>query len=161
MSTLSGEVESISGDILLSSEGLSSMLKGLSGELNTISSDILLSSEGLSSMLKGLSGEVDAVSSYLVSAINLSACKPLTDLSGEVSAISSILTNDINYLSSELSDYHNTLSGIDRESDTTHDIKSDNLILTDVNLYGGTDHSHKQYYMTFISGTVVLKPIVK
>ena len=161
LSTLSGEVESISGDILLSSKGLSSMLKGLSGELSTISGDILLSSEGLSSMLSGLSGEVDVVSSYLVSAINLSASKPLTDLSGEVSAISSILTNDINYLSSELSDYHSTLNGIDRESDTTHDIKSDNLILTDVNLYGGTEHSHKQYYMTFISGTIVLKPIVK
>ena len=112
-------------------------------------------------MLSGLSGEVSAVSSYLVSAINLSASKPLTDLSGEVCAISSVLTNDISYLSSELSDYHNTLSGIDRESDTTHDVKSDNLILTDVNLYGGADHSHNQYYMTFISGTVVLKPIAK
>lgn len=140
---------------------ISGIISGLSGELSTISSDILLSSEGLSSMLSGLSGEVSSVSSYLVSAINLSASKPLTDLSGEVSAISSILTNDISYLSSELSDYHNTLSGIDRESDTENDIKSDNLILTDVNLYGGTDHSHRQYYMTFISGTVVLKPIAK
>ena len=112
-------------------------------------------------MLKGLSGEVNAVSSYLVSAINLSASTPLTNLSGEVRVISSILTNDISYLSSELSDYHSTLSGIDREYDATHDIKSDNLILTDVNLYGGTEHSHKQYYMTFISGTVVLKPIEK
>lgn len=140
---------------------ISGDLSTLSGELRTISGDILLSSEGLSSMLSGLSGEVSAVSSYLVSAINLSASKPLTDLSGEVSAISSILTNDISYLSSELSDYHNTLSGIDRESDIKHDIKSDNLILTDVNLYGGTEHSHNQYYMTFISGTVVLKPIAK
>ena len=140
---------------------ISGIISGLSGELSTISGDILLSSEGLSAMLSGLSGEVSAVSSYLVSAINLSASKPLTDLSGEVSAISSILTNDISYLSSELSDYHNTLSGIDRESDTAHDVKSDNLILTDVNLYGGTDHSHKQYYMTFISGTIVLKPIAK
>ena len=142
-------------------DSISGALSTLSGELITISGDILLSSEGLSSMLSGLSGEVSAISSYLVSAINLSASKPLTDLSGEVSAISSILTSDINYLSSELSDYHNTLSGIDRESDATHDIKSDNLILTDVNLYGGTEHSHKQYYMTFISGTVVLKPIEK
>ena len=140
---------------------ISGDLSTLSGELRTISGDILLSSEGLSAMLSGLSGEVNAVSSYLVSAINLSARKPLTDLSGEVSAISSILTNDISYLSSELSDYHNTLSGIDRESYIKHDIKSDNLILTDVNLYGGTEHSHNQYYMTFISGTVVLKPIAK
>ena len=140
---------------------ISGDLSTLSGELRTISGDILLSSEGLSAMLSGLSGEVNAVSSYLVSAINLSASKPLTDLSGEVSAISSMLTSDISYLSSELSDYHNTLNGIDRESDETHDIKSDNLILTDVNLYGGTEHSHNQYYMTFISGTVVLKPIAK
>lgn len=140
---------------------ISGDLSTLSGELRTISGDILLSSEGLSAMLSGLSGEVSAVSSYLVSAINLSASKPLTDLSGEVSAISSMLTSDISYLSSELSDYHNTLNGIDRESDETHDIRSDNLILTDVNLYGGTEHSHNQYYMTFISGTVVLKPIAK
>ena len=140
---------------------ISGDLSTLSGELRTISGDILLSSEGLSAMLSGLSGEVNAVSSYLVSAINLSASKPLTDLSGEVSAISSMLTGDISYLSSELSDYNNTLNGIDRESDETHDIRSDNLILTDVNLYGGTQHSHNQYYMTFISGTVVLKPIAK
>ena len=115
----------------------------------------------MSASISGLSGEVGEVSSYLVSAINLSASKPVMDLSGEVGAISSMLTNDISFLSSELSDYHNVLSGIDRESDTTHDIKSDNLILTDVNLVGGVEHSHKQYYMTFISGTVVLKPIAK
>ena len=123
-------------------DGISAALSTLSGELNTISGDILLSSEGLSAMLSGLSGEVYEVSSYLVSAIHLSASKPLTSLSGEVNAISSVLTDDINYLSSELSDYHNTLSGIDREHDIAHDIKSDNLILTDVNLAGGSSHYH-------------------
>ena len=55
--------------------------------------------------------------------------------------VSSEIVEDIQYLSSELSDYHSTLSGIDRLADSTHDIPTDNLIVTDANMQQG-EHSH-------------------
>lgn len=65
---------------------------------------------------------------------------------------------DVEYLSSELSDYHNTLSGIDRLSHTPDTISTDNLMITDVGLViEGT--KHPVYYMTMISGSIVLKKI--
>ena len=75
-------------------------------------------------------------------------------LSGEVASNG----NDIEYLSSELSDYHNTLSGIDRQSHAYEKhISSDNLIVTDLNATPEGEHS--RYYMTMDYGTIVMRKI--
>lgn len=76
-----------------------------------------------------------------MSALQLSAIDPLSGLSNELCMVSSEIVEDIQYLSSELSDYHSTLSGIDRLADSAHDIPSDNLIVTDANMQQG-EHSH-------------------
>ena len=66
--------------------------------------------------------------------------------------------DDITYLSSELSDYHNTLSGIDRNSHEYADhISSDNLIVTDLN--ATPEGKHDRYYMTIDYGTIVMRKI--
>ena len=75
--------------------------------------------------------------------------------------IKKIKNEDITYLSSELSDYHNTLSGIDRNDhfkNVGHTIETDNLMLTDVSKIDEGD-THNKYYMTMLSGTLVLKQI--
>jgi hypothetical protein len=82
----------------------------------------------------------------------------ISGLSGEVKDISGILSSSIGSLSSSLSSYSTTLSGIDRETDGYGDIKSDNLIVTDVITKAGA-HAHDRYYMSFLSGTVVMRPI--
>ena len=122
-----------------------------------ISNDISNCISSISNDVVGLSGELCATSTDLCIAIQDYASKPLVKLSGEVEGISSILTSDIRYLSSELSDYHNTLSGIDRIADDH--ISTDNLMLTEVVGDSIGTHSHKKYYMTFLSGTIVMKPI--
>lgn len=38
-------------------------------------------------------------------------------------------------------------------------ISSDNLVLTDPDGHIGAETEHKQYYMSFESGTLVLKPL--
>lgn len=78
-------------------------------------------------------------------------------MSGELNTTSTLISGGIDYLSSELSDYHNTLSGIDRKADTENDISSDNLIITDRLVSNDSTKHHKRYYMTFLSGTIVLK----
>ena len=66
--------------------------------------------------------------------------------------------DDITYLSSELSDYHNTLSGIDRNShEYANHISSDNLIVTDLN--ATPEGKHDCYYMTMDYGTIVMRKI--
>ena len=61
-------------------------------------------------------------------------------------------------MSSELSDYHNTLSGIDRKSHAYEKhISSDNLIVTDLNATPEGEHS--RYYMTMDYGTIVMRKI--
>ena len=84
----------------------------------------------------------------------------IDNLSIELNQTSSTLLSNISYLSSELSDYHNTLSGIDRLNHEQGDISSDNLIVTDLlaSNIDGQSH-HNRYYMTFLSGTIVLRPI--
>ena len=99
-------------------DSISASLSTLSGEVYDVSTEIMLSANGLSASISCLSGELNETSSYVVSALQLSAMKPLNDLSNEVSAISSIIVEDINYLSSELSGYNSTLSGIDRSFDS-------------------------------------------
>lgn len=139
---------------------VSADLSGLSSTFYQTSSAIARSIDGLSTSISGLSSELQQTSSYIVSALQLSAINPLSSLSNELCMVSSEIVEDIQYLSSELSDYHSTLSGIDRLADSTHDIPSDNLIVTDANMQQG-EHSHNQYYMTFLSGTIVFKPIAK
>lgn len=82
-------------------------------------------------------------------------------MSGELNATSTLISGGIDYLSSELSDYHNTLSGIDRLNHSQNDISSDNLIITDLQPTSkeGQPSHHNRYYMTFLSGTIVLKQI--
>ena len=61
-------------------------------------------------------------------------------------------------MSSELSDYYNTLSGIDRQSHAYEKhISSDNLIVTDLNATPEGEHS--RYYMTMDYGTIVMRKI--
>ena len=61
-------------------------------------------------------------------------------------------------MSSELSDYHSTLSGIDRKSHGYDgNISSDNLIVTDLN--ASIEGKHDRYYMTMDYGTIVMRKI--
>lgn len=139
LSTLSSEVGSTYESLTTDIDNLSASVKGLSSEIATISSI-------LSNGIDGLSNSIGILSSTI------------SGLSSEVKDISSILSNDIGNLSSSLSSYSATLSGIDREADGYDDIKSDNLIVTDVITKAGA-HAHDRYYMSFLSGTVVMRPI--
>ena len=93
------------------------------------------------------------------------ANKLCTEISNDLTAKYEWLSNeissnddDITYLSSELSDYHNTLSGIDRNShEYANHISSDNLIVTDLN--ATPEGKHDRYYMTMDYGTIVMRKI--
>lgn len=126
----------------------------ISGEVDRlcteISNDLTTKYEKLSSDDSFISSEVNR----LCSEISNDLTAKYSQLSGEVASNG----NDIECLSSELSDYHNTLSGIDRQSHAYEKhISSDNLIVTDLNATPEGEHS--RYYMTMDYGTIVMRKI--
>lgn len=75
------------------------------------------------------------------------------DTLSSLDGLSAEVHNRINSLSTE---YINTLSGFDKGYD--EQISSDNLIITDASKHENNDNSSPaRYYMTFLSGTIVLK----
>ena len=59
-------------------------------------------------------------------------------------------------LTQKISKYDNTFTDKDINNDTDGHIKSNNLILTDINSIDTINHNHDRYYMTFKYGTMVL-----
>ncbi len=71
-------------------------------------------------------------------------------------------SNDINGISSAVSSHCTTLSAIDRANDEYGDISTDNLVVTQAGTTTGPDGQHTfhdMYYMTMLSGTVVMKKL--
>ena len=144
----------ISNDLTTKYEKLVEDDNFISGEVDRlcteISNDLTTKYEKLSSDDSFISSEVNR----LCSEISNDLTAKYSWLSGEVASNG----NDIEYLSSELSDYHNTLSGIDRKSHAYEKhIISDNLIVTDLNATPEGEHS--RYYMTMDYGTIVMRKI--
>ena len=109
---------------------------------------------------------VDALSTALSNDIDSLS----TALSNDIVRLSVALSTDISVLNGnvdELSSKHlsldnryvNTFVDKDKVAKLGH-ISSDNLIVTDLNEHiVGDSTQHKQYYMSFESGTLVLKPL--
>ena len=98
--------------------------------------------------------------------------KKLYHLSGEVSGLSGEvldLSEDVSSLSGgviefnkKIQKYENTLSGIDAAQDDKHDISTLNLVMTNpiatIPQEDGDGHmNHERYYVTYLSGTMVMK----
>ncbi len=135
-------------------EHLKSLIDTVSVDLGALSTETTASLSQIDSNIIELSGKLSAVSS----SVELSIYSMDNSLDTTISRVDSA-EHSISCLRSNLSSYTSTLCGIDRSYDEMHDISSDNLILTDVNLPGGEQHKHDQYYMTFLSGTIVIRPL--
>jgi hypothetical protein len=99
---------------------ISVKLLALSGELNETSAILSTKCDNISS---AVSVNIDNISKLSTE---------LSSLSTETYDMVDHLSGCTDYLSSELSDYHNTLSGIDRNLHTAGHIASDNLMITDI-----------------------------
>lgn len=69
-----------------------------------------------------------------------------------ISSLSDEIYGNVKTLSDE---YHNTLSAVDKEQNSS--ISSDNLIVTNAGKLDNNNAKPSRYYMTFLSGTIVLK----
>ena len=171
-SNVYSEINQLSDNL---SNEIISLSTSLSGEINQLSDNL---SNEIISLSTSLSNTVDSISSKLSTATSAEIFQISTQLYDEISTNTlniQILSDDLNTVSANLnqniddlialsSHYHNTLSGIDREAEAADDIKSDNLIITDpVVKLDDISHEtyHDKYYMTFLSGTLVLKKIEK
>ena len=131
----------------------------LSATVDEISGKLLALSGKLNETSTILSAKCDDISSAVsVNIDNISKLSTeLSSLSTETYDMVGHLSSCTDYLSSELSDYHNTLSGIDRNLHTIGHIASDNLMITDIS--ANDDGKHNRYYLTMINGNLIFKRI--
>lgn len=129
----------------------------ISSKLTTLSSEFVSNIERLDTKIEkyvgdistGLSIKLDNLSGALSTGIdNLS-----TGLSTEIDNLSTALSTEIDVLSNEI---NKTLKGFDKEAHPQH-ISTDNLVMTSVD--ENVDGVHKKFYLTMLSGTMVLKQI--
>ena len=135
---LSGQHDWLSSSLSLDlSNEISSRIKAVQDLSSSLSGDI-------NSLSDRLSVEISSVSSYTTLSIE-NLCSEISSNDKNISDISVDLISVSNR-------YSNTFVGKDKSGYTDH-ISSDNLIITDI------AHPHGQYYMSFESGTIVLKPL--
>ena len=154
---LSSEISSNDNDIIY----LSGQHDWLSAALSLdLSNEICSRIKAVQDLSVSLSSDINSLSDRL--SIEISSVSSYTTLSIE-NLCSEISSNDKNIsdisvdLISVSNRYSNTFTNADKNKNDH--ISSDNLILTDINEHiTGTDE-HKQYYMSFESGTIVLKPL--
>ena len=143
-------------DLSVKIDSLELSAADISSEVNRLCSEI---SNDLTAKYEKLVGDDNFISDEigrLCSEISNDLTAKYEWLSNEISSND----DDITYLSSELSDYHNTLSGIDRNShEYANHINSDNLIVTDLNADSESEGKHDRYYMTMDYGTIVMRKI--
>lgn len=175
---LSTEIEalstSLSGEIDLLSTSLSTAVDLISSELSTTTSSQIfeistqLYKEISTNILNIsiLSTDLETVSADLhqtISDLNVVSAD-LYETISDLTVVSSDLHQNISDLIDLSTNYHNTLSGIDRENEQYADILTDNLLITDPEQKHDTvAHTlyHDKYYMTFLSGTLVLKKVAR
>lgn len=113
-----------------------------------------IASLSVSEHLSATSADVSNLSVSSLSVLDASKIQyHKNDTLSSLDGLSAEVHNRINSLSTE---YINTLSGFDKGYDKQ--ISSDNLIITDASKHENNDNSSPaRYYMTFLSGTIVLK----
>ncbi len=157
-SVISSEVNRLCSEI---SNDIEAKYSELTSDGNFISAETNRLCTEISNDIEAKYSELTSDDSFISAEVNRLCSEVSTDVEAKYSYLSNEVNSndcDIKYLSSELSDYHNTLSGIDRMNDPMKDIYSDNLIIT--SLDNTTGHApHERYYMTMLSGTLVLKKI--
>ena len=115
----------------------------ISSKLTTLSSEFVSNIERLDTKIE----------KYLSGALSTGIDNLSTGLSTEIDNLSTALSTEIDVLSNEI---NKTLKGFDKEAHPQH-ISTDNLVMTSVD--ENVDGVHKKFYLTMLSGTMVLKQI--